>query len=78
MHPLVDGLGWYGMVAIVGAYALNSFGYLESSSLIYQLLNGTGAVGIVVVSFAKKAWQPGILNLIWACIAIVAIARILV
>lgn len=73
----VDIFGWYGTVAIVGAYALTSFGYLESTSLVYQLLNGTGAIGIVIVSFAKKAWQPGILNLIWTGIALAAIVQIL-
>lgn len=59
------------------AYALVSFSIIQSTDLIYQLLNGTGAVGIVLVSFHKKAYQPGILNTIWAVIALIAIIKIL-
>ncbi len=70
-------LGWYGAAAIVLAYALVSFSILEPTSAWYQLLNGTGAFGMVVVSFAKKAYQPGVLNIIWAVIAIVALVKIL-
>ncbi len=36
---------WYGAVAIVGAYALNSFSVITFDSLSYQLLNLTGAIG---------------------------------
>ena len=71
-------LGWYGTVAIVLAYALSSFEVIAPTDLIYQSLNGTGAVGIMWISFKKKAYQPGVLNAIWAVIAVVAIIKILV
>jgi hypothetical protein len=70
-------LGWYGVVAIVGAYVLISFGYLTAHSIWYQVLNGTGALGVVLVSFRKKAYQPAVLNIVWALIALVAIVSIL-
>lgn len=38
-------IGWYGMVAILLAYGLVSFGYLSASGLFYQVLNFTGAGG---------------------------------
>lgn len=69
--------GWYGTVAIIGAHALVSFSILQSNSLLYQLLNLTGAVGIVVVSLNKKVYQSGVLNIIWTVIALVAILKIL-
>ena len=68
-------IGWYGTVAIVLAYALVSFGFVPATSIGYQVLNGTGALGIVYISFKKKAYQPGVLNVIWAVIAAIAIAR---
>ena len=71
-------LGWYGAVAIVSAYTLLSFGVLASDNITYQLLNATGAIGIVYISLKKKAYQPGVLNIIWTMIAIVAIIRILI
>lgn len=70
-------IGWYGTIAIVFAYALTSFDVLSTTSLVYQLLNGTGALGIVYISLKKKAYQPGVLNIIWAVIALIAIINIL-
>ncbi len=71
-----ESIGWYGTVAIVLAFALVSFEVLSPTSLLYQILNGTGALGIVYISFKKKAYQPGVLNSIWAVIAGVAIVRL--
>ena len=71
-------IGWYGAIAIILAYALLSFNIIVSKSIVYQLLNATGAIGIVYISFKKKAYQPGVLNIIWTIIAIVAIIRILI
>lgn len=70
-------IGWYGAGAIVLAYALVSFGALSASALSYQILNGTGALGIIYISLKKKAYQPGVLNIIWAIIAFIAIMRLL-
>lgn len=76
MKLLVEIFGWYGAVAILLAYTLVSFDFLAASSIWYQLLNGTGAIGIVVVSLYKKAYQPAALNIMWAAIALVAIFNI--
>jgi hypothetical protein len=75
---LIEIFGWYGTIAIVAAYALISFGLLSSENIWYQILNCTGAIGIVIISFSKKTYQPGVLNLIWTVIALVAIVKILV
>lgn len=73
---LIELFGWYGTITIILAYALISFSLLAPTSLWYQLLNGTGALGIVAVSFHKKTYQPCVLNIIWAIIALVAIGKI--
>lgn len=74
---LVDEIiGWYGTIAIVAAYSFVSFNFLSSSNFFYQFLNLTGALGIVYISFKKKNYQPGVLNLIWAIIALIAILRL--
>ncbi len=72
-----ESIGWYGACAITLAYALVSFDMLLPSTFLYQILNGTGALGIVYISFKKKAYQPGVLNIIWAIIALIAIIRLL-
>ena len=71
-------IGWYGIVAIVSAYILLSFEIIYSTDLLYQILNVTGALGIVYISFEKKAYQPGILNIIWALIATIAIIKMFI
>ncbi len=74
-EKLTQVIGWYGTIAIVGAYALTSFGYLSSENIWYQILNGTGAIGIVIISLNKKAYQPAVLNIIWTIIAVIAIIK---
>lgn len=71
-------IGWYGTVAILLAYALISFEVFSAKSFIYQILNGTGALGIVYISVKKKAYQPGVLNIIWALIAVIAILGLVI
>ncbi|MBR9703214.1 hypothetical protein GOV10_04200 [Candidatus Woesearchaeota archaeon] len=73
-----ESIGWYGTFAIVLAYAMVSFNLLSSSTFTYQIMNCTGALGIVYISFKKKTYQPGVLNVIWALIALIAIISLLV
>lgn len=77
MEKLTEALGWYGVIAIISAYALVSFSVFSATSIWYQLLNATGAIGIAVISFRKQTYQPGILNIVWALIALFAMANIL-
>ena len=68
--------GWYGALAIIGAYFMISLNLISSSSLVYQLLNLTGAIGILIISLYKRTKQTVILNIFWAAIAIFAITQI--
>lgn len=70
-------VGWIGSIFIFLAYALNSFHVIEAKDILYQLLNAVGAAGIAYISFSKKAYQPGLLNIVWALIAIFATIKIL-
>jgi hypothetical protein len=72
-----DVVGWYGVVALLTAYALLSLGYLDGSGLFYQLLNFTGALGILVEASAKRDFEPVVLNVVWAGIAGFTIMNIL-
>jgi len=68
--------GWCGAIAVVSAYLLNSFQVLFSTDLIYQVLNFTGSLGLILISFRKHAYQPAVLNIIWSAIALIAIINI--
>ncbi len=65
------------MAAIIGAYFLNSFSIIQATNFWYQFLNTTGTIGIVAVSYVKKAYQPMVLNTVWTIIGVVALARLL-
>ncbi len=69
--------GWYGTLAIIGAYALISFNFTDANNLMYQLLNITGAAGIEYISMQKKTYQPAVINMIWFVIGAAAILKIL-
>ena len=69
-------IGWYGAAAIVIAYILNSFSIIAANTLVYQMLNLTGAIGIIVISLMKKTYQPAAVNIIWAVVAVIALVKI--
>lgn len=73
---LVEVGGWYGAAAVLLAYALVSFDIISPQGWIYQLLNFTGAVGVLIISYMKRAKQPALLNFVWAVIALVALIEL--
>jgi hypothetical protein len=77
-NKLISAAGWYGVIIILGAYMLVSFSVMSPTSLFYQILNLTGAIGITVETYSKRDYQPFWLNLAWSLIALVAIVNILI
>ena len=71
-------LGWYGVMAIFGAYFLLTINVFSSENLVYQSLNLTGSIGILLDAYFQKNYQPVVLNIFWAIIAIWGIIQILV
>ncbi len=71
-------IGWYGVIAILAAYALLSFNIIVAKSYAYQLLNLTGAIGIMIEAASKKDKQPVALNIVWAAVALAAIVQLLI
>jgi hypothetical protein len=69
--------GWYGVVALLGAYILVSFAVFSAQDLRFQLLNISGAIGIVIDAAAQRNWQPAVLNIVWAAIGAVALIKML-
>lgn len=66
----VEAVGWYGMAAVLLAYAATSFGRISPDSYPYILLNGTGALALAYHSYVKKDQQPFVLNFVWLAIAL--------
>ncbi len=64
--------GWYGTLAILCAYFASSHGWLEQG-LAYHLLNLTGALGVGWVCWLRRTWQPLLLEVAWALVALSAL-----
>ncbi|MEK7657701.1 MAG: hypothetical protein AAB366_00725 [Patescibacteria group bacterium] len=50
----IEIIGWYGVLAILIAYLFISFGIIGAESATYQILNFSGAIGIIAISLLKK------------------------
>lgn len=66
-------MGWYGAVAILAAYFLVSFDKVPADGAVFQLLNLTGAFGLIIIALYKRVIQSVVLNLFWAGVAILAL-----
>ena len=75
---VAEAAGWYGMTAIVMAYAMVSFQAISSDGWLFQILNLTGSIGIIIISTIKKVRQSVILNIFWGIIATIALVRLIV
>ena len=69
--------GWYGMAALILAYSLASFSVIPASGIVFQLLNLTGSIGLMIDATAKKVIQVVLLNIFWAIIGIIILIRLL-
>ncbi len=67
--------GWAAAVLILGGYILLSFGKIQASSRIYQLMNITGAAGFIVNCAYNSAWPSVALNVVWMGIGLYALRR---
>ena len=70
-------IGWYGTFAVILGYALVSYMIISPLGIMFQFLNISGAIGLIVISYKKKVWQSVSLNIIWAVIGLIALIRIL-
>ncbi len=77
MKILIEVLGWIGSFEILAAYALNSFQKIKSDSLVFQLLNLTGAIFLIINSIYHAAYPFTFINSIWVLIALPALIKII-
>jgi len=75
MNILIECLGWIASVLIVGSYALNITGRLQSESKWYILANIIGGFFFVINTYFHQAYPSMVVNFIWVIIAIVMITK---
>ncbi len=75
MTLLIEILGWAGSVLIVGAYALNIYGRLNTQEPAYIWANLVGGTFFIVNTIAHGAYPSAVVNVVWVLIAINALFR---
>jgi hypothetical protein len=75
MKLIIDILGWIGSVEVIIAYGLNSYQKLNSDSNVFQFLNLTGAIFLIVNTLYYGAYPSTFINIVWVVIAAVALIR---
>jgi lipid-A-disaccharide synthase-like uncharacterized protein len=69
-------LGWIGVLLILTAYFLITFGFLTTAHPIYPVLNLMGSLFVLIEALSKKDYQPVLLNIVWLLIAFLALVKL--
>ena len=64
--------GWLGTGVILLSYFLLSTGVI-SNDWRYHFMVLVGSVGVAIISYVKRAWQPFFLNSVFCVLALFAI-----
>ncbi len=77
MKTFIDIIGWIGSIEVILAYGLNSYQKIKSDSLLFQILNLTGAGFLIANTVYYGAFPSAFINVVWVIIAIPAICKIM-
>jgi hypothetical protein len=72
---LIDILGWTGSILYLFAYALISAKKTEGDSFLYQSINITAGILLVVYTLALGAYATTGLNAVWVAIGVFTLGR---
>lgn len=75
MIYVIEGTGIIGALAILIAYALNSYQKISSGSTTFYLLNLAGGTLLIVYSLYKEAWANIVINVVWVLVAVIGLVR---
>jgi len=70
-----DIIGWIGMIFVLVAYLLLSFGKIKNG-YTYQILNLIAGIFMAIGLFTKNAWFSFTLQIVWSAIAIISIIKL--
>lgn len=70
MSLIINIIGGIGLIMLLSAFGLVQFRKLTDDSPIYNILNITGALLVMIYVLSFKAWLSVLLNIIWAVIGL--------
>lgn len=72
----IDLIGWVGSVEVIIAYGLVSLQKVTARHTGYQILNGTGAIFLIVNTLYYGSYPSTFINIVWLVIASIALVQI--
>ena len=69
-------IGWIGGILLILAYFLLIAKKIKSHTIVYNMLNCFGGIGLAISTFMTKSWPSMTINIIWIGIAIYSIITI--
>ncbi len=72
---IIETIGWLASVLIVGSYALNLWGKIETNSKTYMWANIFGGLFFVINTYFHKAYPSMVVNIIWVIIALILLIK---
>jgi len=77
MEIFVDVIGWIGSLEVIAAYIMVSFEFRKKiNRRVYQGLNLTGSLFLIVNTIYHGAYPSAFVNVIWLIIAAIALFNI--
>jgi len=73
--PLIQIIGWLGTIILFTAYALNTWGYIESTGPIYGFSNLIAALFLGIRVYVDRNWSNLILEVFFGVIAISSLVK---
>ncbi|MDQ3395496.1 MAG: hypothetical protein M3512_15485 [Bacteroidota bacterium] len=73
MNILVDAIGWIGSLEVIAAYIMVSFEFKKINRKVYQGLNATGSLFLIINTIYHGAYPSAFVNVIWLIIAAIAL-----
>lgn len=64
-RAFVEAFGWYGVIAVVLAYAMHNVGVWTARDIPYVFLNISGGIGLMINNWMHKAYQSMSVNIVW-------------
>jgi hypothetical protein len=77
MKSVSNFLSWFGILLILSAYILNVFNVLDTRNILYLVFNIVGSIFILIQAFHRRDYQPAVLNIVWATVALVNLIIVL-
>ncbi len=72
---IINALGWVGTILFLAAYGLVSSKKVEGDSALYQAMNISAGVLLVINTIYLRAYPSAGLNIAWVCIGLFTLGR---